>query len=121
MPLMIALVMAAASAPAQSQSDLNGQTANDLMKADAAMNVQYRATMAAMRKMDEYDAPDAKSGPSYRQALLTSQRAWLTFRDAECVVEGNSFRGGSGQNMAVASCKATLTRQRTAQLKAAAQ
>ena len=100
-----------------SPAPLNGRAPDDFAHADATMNVQYRETMAAMKKMDALNEPDAKSGPSYQEALLAAQRAWLMFRDAECVAEGYQFRGGSAQNMTVVGCETTLTRIRTAQLK----
>ena len=103
-----------------SQAGLDERAGAGFAAADAAMNAQYRATLAAMGRMDGLDAPDARSGPGYQDALLAAQRAWLAFRDAECVAEGYQFRGGSAQGMAVAGCKATLTRARTAQLKALA-
>ena len=49
-------------------------------------------------------------------ALLASQRAWLAFRDRECVVEGGELAGGSAQGMVIANCRARLTTERTAQL-----
>lgn len=119
--MTLAMLLLVAATPDTSQSGLNVRAGSDLARADAAMNAQYRVTMAAMRNMDGFDAPDAKSGPSYGQALLAAQRAWLGFRDAECVAEGYHFRGGSAQNMAVADCRTALTQARTAQLKALAQ
>lgn len=110
------LLAALVSSPPQTQSNLNDGSGTALARADAAMNRQYRVTLSAMARMDSFDAPDARSGPTYRAALLASQRAWLAFRDTECVVEGYEFRGGSAQGMAVSDCKAKLTRARTAQL-----
>ncbi len=114
--LIAAVVIAA---PQASQADLNDKTGSDFAHADIAMNRQYRVNMAAMARMDSIDAPDARSGPTYRTALVASQRAWLRFRDAECLMEGYYFRGGSAQGMAVSDCKATVTRARTAQLRSA--
>lgn len=119
--MILAALLLVAGPPELPQSGLNVRAGADFAGADAAMNVQYHATMGAMKKMDGIDAPDAKSGPSYQDALLASQRAWLTFRDTECLAEGYHFRGGSAQNMAVVDCEATLTRARTAQLKALAE
>ena len=117
----LAILILIGGTPDMSQSGLNVRADSDFSRADAAMNVQYHVTMAAMKTMDEADAPDAKSGPSYQEALLAAQRAWLTFRDTECVAEGYQYRGGSAQNMAIVDCRATLTKARTAQLKMLAQ
>ena len=81
-------MLIAVVAPVQSQADLNRQSEQAAAGADAAMNAQYRQTMAAMKTLDAYKAPDATTGPSYQNALLAAQRAWLAYRDAECVVRG---------------------------------
>jgi uncharacterized protein YecT (DUF1311 family) len=112
----IAILIALAT-PAQTQTDMNAQAGQAAAAADAAMNAQYRQTMAEMKKMDGYNAPDATTGPSYQNALLAAQRAWIAYRDAECVVEGYEFRGGSAESIAHAQCIADLTRARTRQLK----
>ena len=103
--------------PAQTQIDMTQQAGHAAAVADAAMNAQYRQTMTSMKKLDAYKAPDATTGPSYQHALLAAQRAWLTYRDAECTVQGYEFRGGSASPMAHAQCIAALTRARTAALK----
>lgn len=111
------IMMAVLSTPAtaQTQADLTAQAGADWKRADVAMNVQYRATMAFMKTMDGHAG--AQTGPSYSQALLASQRAWLTFRDAQCVIQGYGYRGGSAEPMERLACRATLTRERTKQLK----
>jgi uncharacterized protein YecT (DUF1311 family) len=110
--LLLALALAAPAA-AQTQADLNRQTGRDHARADAALNTAYRAAMARMARSDGYRAPDATTGPGYRNALLASQRAWLAYRDAECVIEGYEFRGGSAEGMALGQCRTRLTRERT--------
>ena len=111
--MLIAMLIAAA-APAQSQTELTTQAGRAAKAADAAMNGQYRKTMAAMKARDSSGVPLV--GPSYQNALLAAQRAWLAYRDAECVVEGYEFRGGTAEGMAGAQCLADLTRARTKQL-----
>ena len=113
--LCCALALVAAPALAQNQMQLSQQAAADAARADAEMNVRYRAAMAEMKRKDALHAPDAGPGPTYQAALLASQRAWLKFRDAECLVEGYRYRGGSARPMEAARCQATVTRQRTAQ------
>jgi uncharacterized protein YecT (DUF1311 family) len=118
--MLLAMALAGAGA-GQTQAEMTSGTGRDYAAADAAMNVAYRAAMMRMKQRDvvpEHD-PDARqfTGPGYQDALLTAQRAWLKFRDSECLIEGYQFRGGSAQSMAVAQCKATLTKARTAQLK----
>lgn len=52
------------------------------------------------------------------EALVKAQRAWIGYRDAQCLSWGFQARGGSMEPMLVSSCEADLTRKRTAELKA---
>jgi uncharacterized protein YecT (DUF1311 family) len=69
--------------------------------------------------MKQRDGQDGSRGGGfgYAAALLESQRAWLKFRDTQCVIEGGQYAGGSAQGMTVAGCRTDLTKARTAQLK----
>lgn len=123
MILLAALLALAAGPPSHdprcsspNTADLNACAGADWQRADAAMNAQYRATLAKMKEADAHPQPDATTGPTYAAALLASQRAWLAFRDAECVSEGYRYRGGTMEQLEVLGCKATLTRARTKQL-----
>ena len=118
---MIALLlMVAAPAAAcdnqQTQSAMTECAVRRWEQADAALNRQWPVAAAAMKAADtDRDANDKR--PGYFAALLASQRAWLQFRDAQCLVEGYQMRGGSGEPMLVAMCKAALTEERVAALK----
>ena len=107
----------AVAQPVQTQADLTRMAGEDFATADRAMNVQYRATMAAMKAQDAAAARYRQPGPTYQRALLNAQRAWLAWRDAECLLAGYRLRGGSAQPMETAGCKARLTEERTAALK----
>ena len=100
------------------QQGLNICAAREADKADAEMNAQWRATLAAMRNRDrELDRTYDKE-PGYFDTLLAAQRAWLTFRDKHCLIASFEMRGGSGAPLVLSSCLADLTGARTAQLKA---
>ena len=89
----------------------------DLKASDAAMTRQYNVVAARMKLMDaELDRTYDKR-PGYFAALLEGQRAWLRFRDANCITEGYFARGGSMEPMLVNSCLEELTKQRTEQLR----
>ncbi|UVI39144.1 lysozyme inhibitor LprI family protein [Qipengyuania spongiae] len=118
------LMQAAAQAPqravdctdAITQTDMNICAAREYEAADDTMNTQWKKTLASMQKRD--DANTSRSGGfGYVAALRASQRAWLTFRDRQCVLEGGRYAGGSMQPLERATCLAKLTRARTAQLK----
>lgn len=112
--LLIALLMAAA--PMQSQAQMTRSAGGSYAQADAAMTAQWKRTYAYMKQRDGQDGSRG-GGFGYAAALLESQRAWLKFRDTQCVIEGGQYAGGSAQGMTVAGCRTGLTKARTAQLK----
>ncbi|GAA4212830.1 hypothetical protein GCM10022253_02880 [Sphingomonas endophytica] len=111
--ILALLAATTTSATAQTQADMNAQAAASYKTADAAMNAQWPRTYAAMKRRDA----TARDGFGYAAATLASQRAWLTFRDKQCTIEGGEFAGGSLQPMARLQCLARLTKERTTQLK----
>lgn len=104
------------------QQEMNWCAGQDYGAADAKLNAQWKITAAAMKARDALFAasssPEYDKREGYFQSLLEAQRAWLRYRDAHCRVNGYSARGGSMEPMLVSSCKASLTRERTEELKA---
>ncbi len=123
-PLVWAL-LAPAFAHAQSQPSVDCRKAfstpdigvcaqRDFDAADARLNGAYQTLQASI---DKSDIPaDAKA--DWRKALVEAQRRWIAFRDAECIVTGFEWYGGSGRSAAELSCKTGLTDARTKQLRA---
>jgi len=114
---MIALALATANpcANANTQLAMNQCAGVEYQQADAAMTRQWNVNYAAMKRRDAQDRSRG-GGFGYAAALLESQRAWLKFRDTQCVVEGGQYAGGSMQGMVITQCKTRMTRARTAQL-----
>ncbi|MES2337176.1 MAG: lysozyme inhibitor LprI family protein [Pseudomonadota bacterium] len=115
--LAIAALLAATPAAAQTQAAMNAQAAAAYKRADAAMSAAWRVAYAGMKARDARDRSRG-GGFGYAAALLESQRAWLKFRDAQCVIEGGEFAGGSMQGMATAQCRTRLTTTRLQELRA---
>ena len=113
--LLAATVTPGCSSP-RSQAEMNRCAAVAHQQADAAMTRQWNATYASMKRRDDRDTSRG-GGFGYAAALLESQRAWLRYRDAECVIEGGEFAGGSIQPMTMSRCKARLTAARTQELR----
>lgn len=111
-----ALALLAPAAAAQTQAQMNQQAGTAYKQADARMTQAWRALYADMKKRDAADGSRG-GGFGYAAAALASQRAWLQFRDKQCVLESGEFAGGSLQPMAQAQCLANVTRARTQQLK----
>ena len=59
--------------------------------------------------------------PSWADALLTAQRAWLAFRDAECAERHASWGSGSMRSIAAADCRLSMTAARTLEFRARAE
>jgi uncharacterized protein YecT (DUF1311 family) len=112
----IAMVPAGHPAVAQTQAEMNARAGADLRRADNALNAQWQQTYALMKERDAEGGPRG-GGFGYAAATLASQRAWLQFRDKQCVIEGGEVAGGSMQPMVRGQCLARLTRERTKQLK----
>lgn len=101
----------------QDQHTINMCALENYEAADGALNLQWAETAAAMKASDAELDREYDKQPGYYETLLEAQRAWLKYRDAHCLVDSFSFRGGSGQPMIDSFCKANLTKQRTEQLR----
>ncbi len=109
----ITLLIASVASPAlaQTQVEMNRSAMAAFVRADSAMNREWSRTTDAMRRLD------GQAGGARAAALLESQRAWLRFRDAQCVVEGGRYAGGSLQGMTITNCRTRLTEDRRVQLR----
>lgn len=88
---------------------MNKEAASDYKRADAELNKVYQQIMK------EY-ADD----PTFLDALRTSQRNWITFRDSELKMKYPDREPGwygSIQPMCVSYYMAELTNERTAKLR----
>jgi uncharacterized protein YecT (DUF1311 family) len=103
--LAVAAALAAGSATAQSQMELNQQAGAALRMSDERLNIVYRALRA-------------KISDSGKAKLQAAQQSWLQFRDRECEFETMGTVGGSIHSMIVAGCLTRLTDQRVKDLEA---
>jgi uncharacterized protein YecT (DUF1311 family) len=99
----------------QTQQDMNQCAARDFEQADRALNDVWPQVVAYVRAQDEGEDDGRPSGES---RLREAQRAWLTFRDAHCTVDSYAMRGGSAEPLLYDGCRARITEDRTAQLRA---
>lgn len=96
------------------QADMTACELARQQTADKALNAQYKVTRAALAALDKDLDADMRGA---EEALVKAQRAWVSFRDAECEAAGFQARGGTMEPMLVAGCIAELTDARTKQLK----
>jgi uncharacterized protein YecT (DUF1311 family) len=89
----------------QTQSGLNACAETAYHKADAALNNVYKQVIRRLKD----DAPTAK-------LLMTAQKAWIDYRDAECEFSSSGVIGGSLYPMTLAICQEAVTARRTREL-----
>ncbi len=98
---------------AVSQTELSQCAYDDWEIADAELNRAYKRAMQLLKDWDANLPEDEKGGA---EALKEAQRAWITFRDKACEVEGYAMKGGSAEPLLVYGCMRQLTEDRSAQL-----
>jgi uncharacterized protein YecT (DUF1311 family) len=99
------------------QMDMNACARIDFERADAELNRVYREEVTGAQQADREIDRSFDRRPGAEAVLREAQRAWVTFRDAQCTYEGyGEARGGSMEPMVVDGCRARITRERTAQL-----
>ena len=112
-PYIIAAVLMAAPAlagdnadcgKAVTQFDMNQCADKDFQAADKTLNEVYKKVVAA------------QEGDSTK--LKAAQRAWITFRDAECSFEIADNEGGTIYPMMYSMCLTKVTKARIAQFNA---
>lgn len=91
---------------APDQATMNVCADKALKATDARLNSVYRAITRRLA-----DDPDTL------KQLVTAQRAWIAFRDAECTFRSSGTSGGSAYPMVYATCLDGLTRSRLDALK----
>ncbi|WP_106640743.1 lysozyme inhibitor LprI family protein [Allosphingosinicella vermicomposti] len=122
--MMIFLTLAAsvAQAPdcanAVTTQELNECASAEYEKADQALNAAWREALAVVRSQDKDDIPPGDTRPKGEAKLREAQRAWITYRDAHCVVQGYQARGGTAETLINLGCLTSATEQRTKELQA---
>lgn len=98
----------------QTQADMTICAGKDYEKADKELNVAYQKLRKLLIERDK--AADA-DGKGATDALVTAQRSWVAFRDANCALAGFQARGGSMEPMLISSCLAETSGKRAEELR----
>lgn len=88
------------------QADMNICAGKAYKASDAELNKVYRKIQARLKD----DADTAK-------LLVSTQKAWIGFRDAECKFSSSGVEGGSVYPFISASCLDAMTKSRIEDLK----
>lgn len=86
----------------------------ELFAWDSVLNAIYPEAMVQAKSVDA-DAPEG-TAPSAAKALVSAQRAWIAFRDADCGWRRASFGGGTLASVGEAQCLRDHTAERTIEL-----
>ncbi len=114
-PVIVGFLTLATSATAQSapqincrnartQTEMNSCAAQSAQASDRRLNQVYQQIRAKYKNSEIADQ------------LVDVQLAWIKFRDANCAVERDRFKGGSMAPMIYSNCVDRLSRQRVRDL-----
>lgn len=111
--LVTVFALASVSWPAVAQSCQNPMTQMDMNQC-AAAELDHETKRINEIYKDLRKGLDAKT----RTDLKNVQLAWIKFKDLACELEASGVEGGTMYPMALASCLAEKSRQRSKELKA---
>ena len=108
MTKILSVILLFAAAPvavlAQTNAEMKEEAAELLEESDKAMNAAYQQLLKIL-------------GDEGKRRLRESQRAWLTFRDAEAGFDSHHMAGGTGEGLERLGSLNQLTEERTERLK----
>ncbi|MEM6385709.1 MAG: lysozyme inhibitor LprI family protein [Pseudomonadota bacterium] len=84
---------------------------------DHYLNVEYRSALEGLRDMDKDEAVHFPEFANRADSLRDAQRAWISFRDAECGLAYALWGSGSMRNIAASACQLDMTAARILMLK----
>jgi uncharacterized protein YecT (DUF1311 family) len=99
----------------------NCEASYEAAEANEAIEAPYNSLLKKMDGADQKWASEKwhtdGEEPTYREALIQSQSAWVQYRDAQCQIEMYEWRGGASAELRGAICLFRLNRERLALLK----
>lgn len=84
---------------------------------DVLLNAEYQAARATAKSMDQNETADLKDYAVRADDLRAAQRAWITFRDANCRAAYGIYGSGSMRQISGAQCRLRMTAERTIELR----
>jgi len=102
--LLLPNVASAQCKDAISTKDMQDCMDDEWKKSDAELNRVYQESLKKLK-------------PEQAALLKKAQRAWLTYRGAQCEADYKMFTGGTAAPLALIQCRVSLTQERTKTLK----
>lgn len=83
---------------------------------DVLLNEEYKETMPAFEGLDTEEAEYFPNLDTRVDTLRAAQRAWITYRDAECLNEYALWGAGSMRHISYTNCQMEETAERTIEI-----
>ena len=113
-PILLLAIAPLLLAPLAQAYDCNSSTQTDMTLCANALN---KAADKELNTLYQQINQRLKDQPHSKKLLVSAQRAWLAFRDAECSFAASGVEGGSVYPMIYSGCLAELTEKRVAAFK----
>jgi len=104
---------------ADNTAAINGCSYDKLQNSDKLLNEVYQDRVSNLKAqaLKEKDASQfEKYAEETLQRLIKAQRAWITFRDADCDLQGANMLNGTGEGMIIGGCLAEKTFKRVKEI-----
>ena len=104
---------------ADNTAAINACSYDKLNGADKLLNEVYQdrvAKLNAQAKEEKNASEFEKYAEETLQRLIPAQRAWITFRDAECKLKGTEMLHGTGEGSIIVGCRADMTFKRVSEI-----
>ncbi len=79
---------------------------------NACADKSFKASDAELNNLYKQIRHRLKDDPDATKLLVSAQKAWVAYRDAECAFSGSGASGGGIYPMLVAQCRGDVTRSR---------
>lgn len=83
--------------------------------ADKILNSIYNAAVSNLKKPTK-DAYETRTSEETLKRVIASERAWISYRDADCALQGANMLGGSGEGLVTIGCRFSMTKARAVAL-----
>ena len=102
----------------QSTVEINECAGREFDAADKQLNTIYKRVMTEINKqIADKDETLSDLAKDQKSRLISSQRAWLAYRETDSTLQGIQMQGGSGETAVVVGTQTALTKARTKELK----
>lgn len=113
-PILLLAIAPLLLAPLAQAYDCNSSTQTDMTLCANALN---KAADKELNTLYQQINQRLKDQPQSKKLLVSAQRAWLAFRDAECRFSTSGVEGGSLYPVAYSNCITALTKTRVESFK----